>query len=176
MESSPDNLHIFDYASPIGNLRGVISAGGLVSLSLDRGNLGRICESDPGNSITARYFHELTDQLDRFFGRDLDIFSIDLDTSDLTDFQRRIYRELKAVPFGSLITYGELGRLAGVEAGARAVGGAMGRNPYLLVVPCHRVVSAGSAGRFDLGGFSAGLDVKRYLLSFEGSLSGIGSE
>ena len=71
---------------------------------------------------------------------------------------------LAKVPFGSHITYQELALRTGNPRAARAVGNACRRNPIPLVIPCHRVLAAGSY----LGGFSQGLEVKRRLLAFEG--------
>ncbi len=79
-------------------------------------------------------------------------------------FQRRVWRALRAVPKGDLVTYGEVARACGVPGAARAVGRAAASNPAPLVVPCHRLVAGG--GR--LGGFSAGLAWKRRLLRIEG--------
>ena len=79
-------------------------------------------------------------------------------------FQRRVWRSLRAVPKGGLVTYGEVARACGVPGAARAVGRAAASNPATLVVPCHRLVAEG--GR--LGGFSAGLAWKRRLLQLEG--------
>lgn len=173
-EELPAGLYSFDYISPIGNLRGVLSSDGLLSLSLDRGNNPSIADRNTGTGTAPRIFHELTDQLDSYFEKELDAFTVDLDTSRISDFQKRVYKELRSVKFGNLITYGELARRSGVPGGARAVGGAMGSNPYLLVVPCHRVVSAGTSGRYDLGGFSAGLGIKKDLLTFEGTITALG--
>lgn len=82
-----------------------------------------------------------------------------------TAFDRAVWRALTAIPFGGLLSYGEVARAVGTGS-ARAVGGAVGRNPLPLVVPCHRVVMAERR----LGGFSGGLDIKRRLLTHEGWL------
>ena len=87
----------------------------------------------------------------------------DLDPSACTAFQARVYRELMKVGFGRLITYGELAARAGRPGAARAVGQAVGRNPWPVFVPCHRVVAAGKR----VGGFSAGPQWKRSLLAHE---------
>ena len=81
-------------------------------------------------------------------------------------FQRRVWREMTRIPYGEVLTYGEMAaRTGGV---ARAVGGACGANPIPIVIPCHRVVA--NAG---LGGFSggSGLETKRRLLILEGALA-----
>ena len=83
---------------------------------------------------------------------------------DGSHFQRRVWRILRRVPRGRLVTYGEVARACGVPGAARAVGRAAASNPAPLVVPCHRLVAEG--GR--LGGFSAGLAWKRRLLQLEG--------
>jgi methylated-DNA-[protein]-cysteine S-methyltransferase len=80
-----------------------------------------------------------------------------------TPFQRAVWDALGAIPWGEVRTYGEIARLLGRPGGARAVGGANHENPIAILVPCHRVVQA--SGR--LGGYAAGLDVKRWLLAHE---------
>ncbi len=80
-----------------------------------------------------------------------------------TAFQRRVWRALQDIPFGTTVTYGQLAARIGRPGAARAVGHTNGRNPVPLVVPCHRVI--GSTG--DLTGYGGGLDAKRFLLDFE---------
>lgn len=91
---------------------------------------------------------------------------IPLDFEGLAEFETKVYTLLREVPAGAVRTYGELASALGVPGAARAVGGAVGRNPFLVVVPCHRVVGA----RGDPGGFSApgGLATKARLLALEG--------
>ena len=82
-----------------------------------------------------------------------------------TDFQRRVWEAMDAIPYGATRTYGHLTatlRDAGVPASAQAVGGAVGRNPLLLIRPCHRVVAATGAG-----GYAAGSGAKAWLLAHE---------
>ena len=83
---------------------------------------------------------------------------------DGTPFQKSVWAALGRVPYGHTVTYGELARAAGASS-ARAVGGAVGRNPISLIVPCHRVVGRG--GR--LTGYAGGLDRKARLLALEGA-------
>ncbi|AOJ41072.1 cysteine methyltransferase [Burkholderia lata] len=83
-----------------------------------------------------------------------------------TAFQRRVWKELLAIPFGELVTYGDITERVGLPmSGARAVGGAVGRNPISIMVPCHRVVGASGS----LTGYAGGIDRKRALLSLEGA-------
>ena len=82
-----------------------------------------------------------------------------------TDFQKRVWEAMDAIPYGATHTYGHLAatlRDAGVPASAQAVGGAVGRNPLLLIRPCHRVLAATSSG-----GYAAGSDAKAWLLAHE---------
>jgi O-6-methylguanine DNA methyltransferase len=80
-----------------------------------------------------------------------------------TPFQRRVMQELEQIPFGQTLSYKELSEKCGTPNGARAIGNACGRNPFVLLVPCHRVVH--SDGR--ISGFTAGPEIKRRLLEFE---------
>jgi O-6-methylguanine DNA methyltransferase len=80
-----------------------------------------------------------------------------------TPFELEVWGALRRIPFGQTRTYGELARELGRPGAARAVGGAAGRNPVPVVVPCHRLLSGQG-----LGGFSAGLERKRALLRLEG--------
>ncbi len=82
----------------------------------------------------------------------------------ITSFQRKVYEALLTVPYGSTITYSELGKLIGSK-GYRAIGNALHHNPLLIMIPCHRVI-----GKNGLGGYAAGIDNKRYLLHHEGCL------
>ena len=81
-----------------------------------------------------------------------------------TAFQQRVWHELLTIPYGQTVTYGEIARRVGCRS-AQAVGGAVGRNPIALIVPCHRVI--GSDG--SLTGFAYGLHRKQYLLQLEQS-------
>lgn len=83
-----------------------------------------------------------------------------------TPFQRRVWGELAAIPYGTVVTYGELARRVGLPKGARAVGQANHRNPLPIFLPCHRVVGANGA----LTGYAGGLDLKTQLLRLEGIL------
>ncbi|MFJ5231807.1 methylated-DNA--[protein]-cysteine S-methyltransferase [Kitasatospora sp. NPDC088391] len=81
-----------------------------------------------------------------------------------TPFRRRIWAALDDIPFGSTLTYGQLADAAGEsKLAVRAVGGAVGANPLLIVRPCHRVMGANGS----LTGFAAGIDAKRWLLAHE---------
>lgn len=104
----------------------------------------------------------LREQLDAYFTGRLQAFDVELAPGG-TPFQAQVWAALRAVPYGSTVTYGELAAAVGRPAAVRAVGAANGRNPVCIVVPCHRVVGAGGA----LTGYSGGLDRKRALLALE---------
>jgi O-6-methylguanine DNA methyltransferase len=80
-----------------------------------------------------------------------------------TEFQNSVWKALLEVPYGQTTTYGELAKRIGMPKGARAVGGALNRNPLGIVVPCHRVVGSDGA----MVGFAGGIDVKKLLLELE---------
>ncbi len=80
-----------------------------------------------------------------------------------TDFERLVWSALSEIPYGKVVTYGQLAEKIGQPTACRAVANAVGKNPFLILLPCHRVVA--SQG---LGGFSAGLEAKAKLLALEG--------
>jgi methylated-DNA-[protein]-cysteine S-methyltransferase len=100
-------------------------------------------------------------------GEPLDLLDIELDMTGIVPFHRRVYALARHILPGRTATYGELAQRLGDPGAARAVGQALGRNPFAIVVPCHRVLAAGAA----LGGFSArgGLTTKLKLLAIEGA-------
>jgi len=100
-------------------------------------------------------------------GEKRDLSAIALDMNGVPDFHRRVYEFSRSIPPGRTLTYGEIAAKVGQKNAARAVGQAMGRNPFPLIVPCHRVLAAGRK----LGGFSAngGIATKLKLLNIEGA-------
>lgn len=97
-----------------------------------------------------------------FAGQHADL-TCDLELSDHTDFQRRVWAKAREIPYGEMRSYGWIADQIGCPAGHRAVGQAMGANPVPIIVPCHRVVRSDGG----LGGFSAGLRWKVRLLEME---------
>jgi methylated-DNA-[protein]-cysteine S-methyltransferase len=89
-------------------------------------------------------------------------FTVPFKQSHATAFHEKIYAELMQVPYGRVVSYGELARLAGAPRAARAVGSAMKRNRIPLIVPCHRVVAS-----HGIGGYGSGLEWKKVLLGLE---------
>jgi methylated-DNA-[protein]-cysteine S-methyltransferase len=100
-------------------------------------------------------------------GRGDDLSTVEIDLGRVPEFHRRVYEVTRSIPPGETLTYGEVAARLGEPGAARAVGRALGRNPFPIVVPCHRIVAAG--GR--TGGFSArgGVLTKVRLLEIEGA-------
>ncbi len=105
-------------------------------------------------------------ELDEYFGGTRRDFDLETDLSPVPEFHRLALRELARVPYGQVTTYGALAAKVGRPNAARAIGGAMNRNPIPIVLPCHRVVGAGGK----LTGYAGGLDRKETLLRLEGAL------
>ena len=106
------------------------------------------------------------DQLDSYFSGNVTRFSIPLDLRVPTDFTYRVLRNASRIPFGRTMSYGEIAKRVDSPCASRAVGGALGRNPLPIVIPCHRVIR----GDGSIGGFTGGLDIKKHLLRLEGHL------
>ena len=102
--------------------------------------------------------------MDYFEGKPVDFADVQVDLGDRGAFHKAVLRATQRIPYGTLVTYGDLARMAGSPGAARAAGCAMAGNTMLIVVPCHRVVAAGGK----IGGFGCGLEWKRSLLRLEG--------
>jgi O-6-methylguanine DNA methyltransferase len=102
---------------------------------------------------------------DYFTGKPAHFESLDLNLQG-TPFQLRVWQELRRIPHGATISYKDLASRVGRPKTARAVGQAVGANPIPILIPCHRVIAADGT----LGGYSSGLDRKRWLLRHEGAL------
>jgi methylated-DNA-[protein]-cysteine S-methyltransferase len=109
-----------------------------------------------------RPFGEAEEQLRAYFGGELKEFTLELHLNG-TPFQRTVWDQLRAIPYGETRSYGELAAALGNPAASRAVGLANGKNPVGIIVPCHRVVGADGG----LTGYGGGLARKRRLLDFE---------
>ena len=103
-------------------------------------------------------------ELDGYFSGTLRRFTVAVDLRAVTRFTRQVLGATRNIAFGRLLSYGDVAERIGSPGASRAVGGALGRNPVPIIVPCHRVVAHG--GR--LGGFTGGVETKRKLLHLEG--------
>lgn len=151
--------------TPVGTLRLWATSHGLRRLDFRAGpDLAQ-----PGEQLSSAsppdHLAAALDALKAYFEGRAHTLDVPLDLGSITDFQRRVYEHLRTVPFGTITTYGAVGHALGMgEAGARAVGGAVGSNPVAVVIPCHRVVAADGS----LHGFGGGLPRKATLLRLEG--------
>jgi len=112
------------------------------------------------------YLFNIFPQLKEYFSGKLKKFDVPLDVEG-TDFQLKVWNELKKIPYGKTKSYKEIAEKLGDAKKIRAVGKANGQNPVAIVIPCHRVI--GADGK--LTGYAAGLDIKEKLLLLEGALS-----
>lgn len=151
------------YDSPLGPLTLVAGRRGLRAIHFP-GHPAAPTNHDRRDDSALR---PATTQLREFFAGERTRFDLPLDLSG-TDFQRRVWAELVAIPYGATRSYGEIADAVGRRDRVRAVGAAVGRTPVPIVVPCHRVVGAGG----ELVGYGGGLHRKQALLDLEAAVSG----
>lgn len=132
-------------------------------------NIKRIVENTSQFVVegTSKPLETFAEEVDLYFKGELMEFKtpIKLEQND-TEFRLAVWQEIKAIPFGETKSYAALAKAIGKPNGYRAVANACGKNPLVLIVPCHRVT--GSNG--ELGGFSSGIEKKKWLLSHEKKL------
>lgn len=169
----PSGILVFE--TPIGPCGLAWNERGLIGVSLPepdadavRARLARRHPEATGSQAPPEVLEARGLILELLAGAKADLSPIRLDLDRVGDFERRIYDIARAIPPGQTLTYGEIAARAGEPGAAQAVGHAMGKNPWPIVVPCHRVV--GSNGK--LGGFSArgGTRTKLRILEIEGAL------
>ena len=161
----------YDFAdSPVGRLLVAASERGVCRISFDP-------EPERELDELARTFgtrvlrspgpvEDVRRELDEYFEGARREFDLAVDLTPLPAFQRSVLEELVLVPYGGVDTYGGLAHRIGKPRAARAVGGALNRNPIPIVVPCHRIVGASGS----LVGYAGGLERKQALLGLEGAL------
>ena len=159
------------YDSPLGTLTVVVTPRGLVRLSYPgEGFAAQLDELADRVSPRILEAPERTDavrrQLDEYFGGARRAFDVPIDWRLVRGFAGDVLRATARIPFGSVSSYRQIAEEAGSPRAYRAAGNALGSNPVPIVVPCHRVLHV-SGG---LGGYTGGLDRKRYLLRLEGVL------
>jgi methylated-DNA-[protein]-cysteine S-methyltransferase len=149
--------------SPIGPLGVAGNGAGIVAIRFsgppgEAGPPGRAGQAGP-----APLFDLAKRQLDEYFAGTRTGFTLPLAEPAGSDFERAVWAQIAAIPYGETATYGTIAARVGEPDAARAVGVACNRNPVPIVVPCHRVVGAGGK----LVGFGGGLPRKRFLLELE---------
>ncbi|MBO9621849.1 MAG: methylated-DNA--[protein]-cysteine S-methyltransferase [Sphingomonas sp.] len=149
-------------ASPVGELKLVASDAGLVAILWENDDPARVRLGAATENAAHPVLASAAAQLAEYFAGKRTRFDVPLDFRG-TDFQKRVWAELLAIPFGETRSYGAIATKLGRPGASRAVGAANGRNPISIIAPCHRVV--GSTGK--LTGFAGGLEAKAYLLGLE---------
>ncbi|MEU1627132.1 methylated-DNA--[protein]-cysteine S-methyltransferase [Streptomyces sp. NPDC020096] len=161
--------------TPIGPLLLAATEDGLVNVVFRadgrtaRGAVARLAARFGTEPVQSDALHltQAIRELNEYFAGTLRDFTVPLDWSLSTGFNRRVLHELaEGVPYGAVVGYQTLANRVGEPGAARAVGVAMGSNPLPVVVPCHRVVESDGG----IGGFGGGLEIKRALLALEGVL------
>ncbi|MGN0690718.1 MAG: methylated-DNA--[protein]-cysteine S-methyltransferase [Oscillospiraceae bacterium] len=142
------------YASPIGTLVIREEYGAVTKLYLDD-NAGY-------KAPCSEVIGEACRQLDEYFSGRRTVFELPLAPKG-TSFQLRVWNELKKLPYGRTACYQDIAAGIGNIKAARAVGQAVNKNPLMIVIPCHRVISKDGG----IGGFACGISVKEYLLELE---------
>jgi len=148
--------------SPVGMLKLVSGDRGLGAILWEDDDPKRVPLGDLIESPDHPVLKRAERQLNEYFAGTRTAFDLDLDFVG-TDFEKKVWSALLAIPFGETRSYAEIASAIGNPGAARAVGAANSRNPISIVAPCHRVI--GSNG--DLTGFAGGLDAKRFLLAHE---------
>ena len=160
-----NTIRFTEMESPIGLLRLHGTDYGLTGLHMEQHRHGPDEADQCGWLRDDAFFEEALAQLTDYFAGRRKTFDMSIDRGALggTPFQRKVWRELEKIPYGTTISYGELAKRIDNPDAVRAVGLANGRNPISIVVPCHRVIGANGS----LTGYGGGLERKRWLLEFE---------
>ena len=155
--------------SPLGNIFIAATDSGLTGLWFTENQRYLPSERDGPSAWPEDPEHpvlrQARQQLSEYFAGQRSHFDVPLDLACGTGFQQSVWQALLDIPPGQTVSYGEVSRRIGNPAAVRAVGGAVGRNPVSIIVPCHRVM--GSNG--SLTGYGGGLDRKTALLRLEGA-------
>lgn len=140
---------------------------GVLEITLDNGTvIGlKVVESCDKVSEVTSYFVEVAKQLDEYFAGKRTKFELNISPKG-TEFQKKVWAELLKIPYGKMKSYQEIAEAIGKPNAQRAVGSACNKNPILLIIPCHRVIS--KTGK--LIGFACGVDRKEQLLKMEANL------
>jgi methylated-DNA-[protein]-cysteine S-methyltransferase len=158
--------HIRVIDSPLGPLRLCADAAGrLTGLDIETGTQASADPACVDESEAGRAHRTLDDaatQLEQYFKGARRCFDLPM-SMEGSAFQHQVWAQLRRIPFGTTVTYGQLAEQLGRRGAARAVGHANARNPIPVIVPCHRVI--GSSGQ--LTGYGGGLVAKRHLLELE---------
>lgn len=142
---------------------------GLIEMIEESGKIVRIhlVETIQNKVNTTTLLTKVKKQLQEYFTGNRKVFDLEIDFTGTT-FQKKVWSALLKIPYGETVSYQDIANRIGNPKAVRAVGGAIHRNPLLIVIPCHRVI--GKNG--DLTGFAYGMNAKRKLLELENSCYG----
>jgi methylated-DNA-[protein]-cysteine S-methyltransferase len=154
--------------SPLGTLLLIARGNALAGIHFEGGRHVPAVGADWQRAATHPVLHAARVQLDEYFAGRRTNFALPLAPLG-TPFQRAVWAAIGTIPFGATIAYRELAARAGRPGSVRAAGTATGRNPWTIVVPCHRIVGADGA----LTGYAGGQERKRALLALEASGAGM---
>jgi methylated-DNA-[protein]-cysteine S-methyltransferase len=155
-------LFYTEMLSPIGKLKLVASANALVAVLWEKERPNRVRLDTAKLDRRHPILLETERQLTEYFAGERTQFDLPLELRG-SEFQKKVWRALKEIPFGKTRSYVDLAKTIGSPKAFRAVGAANGKNPLSIVIPCHRVI--GTDGT--LTGFAGGLETKASLLTFE---------
>jgi methylated-DNA-[protein]-cysteine S-methyltransferase len=155
--------------TPLGSLAVFVTPRGLVRVAYDRENFAQVADEvaervSPRVLAAPRRTDPIRRQLDAYFAARRRRFDLPIDWTLVRGFNLGVLRATADIPYGEVASYGEVAAAAGSPRAARAAGNALAGNPIPIVVPCHRVLHADGG----LGGYTGGLEIKRYLLDLEG--------
>lgn len=145
------------YKSPIGILEIICENGKLVSLKLVD-----YCEK---SNVETNFIKDIKKQLGEYFSGKRTTFDIKINPTG-TDFQKMVRKELQNIPYGETKSYSEIAAAAGNKNAQRAIGNACNKNPIMIIIPCHRVISKNN----NLGGYAYGRSIKQKLLNIENGI------
>jgi methylated-DNA-[protein]-cysteine S-methyltransferase len=154
-------------SSPLGVIQIDADAKGLTALTiLPKVILQNRIMKDTANhpGLGADAIQQLIQELDAYFSGHRQSFSVEIDWEIFSGFQKDVLAQAAKIPYGEVRTYGDIAQALGKPRAARAVGTALGSNPLLILIPCHRVIGADDR----LHGYAGGLDAKALLLRLEG--------
>lgn len=161
-------IYYAHYPSPVGNLLLLVQAEKLIYLEFEQEqqttSLENFRKADETSGQIWLIFYKTFAVLDRYFaGEKVDFSQLDFLAPQGTPFQQAVWQKLREIPYGQTTSYGEIAQQLNNPNAVRAVGGAVGRNPISILIPCHRVLGKNQA----LTGFGGGLPNKRFLLQLE---------
>lgn len=151
-------MHWFQFKTKFGYVKVNYREKGILSLDLN----SKVRKQDKHYKV----YHELKDDLCGYFnGQKTDFNKYRIIFDDLTEFGKKVLKETTSIPYGKTKTYSQIAEAIGKPKACRAVGNALNKNPVPIVIPCHRVIRNNGG----LGGFYAGVKLKKMLLFLENS-------